>query len=351
MLLYLHIPFCDSKCHYCAFNSYTSLHDRRNAYMQALFAQLRHDIGAEEIKPGEIETVFVGGGTPSTVAATGYEAIFAYLQPYLREGAEITFEANPNSATKAWLEVIKNLGATRISFGVQSFDDRKLKLLGRAHTRDDALRAVFDAQAAGFGHISIDLIYSTPFDDKVFLQKEFEVIKTLPIDHLSLYSLTIEEATKFAATPELQHERDEIYPFIVAQCEALGLHQYEVSNFGRYRSRHNVGYWEYKPYLGIGAGAVGCVENRRTYPHNAIDAYIKDPLYKSYETLSEADVKTEKILLGLRYFGGFSPKLLEHKEKAKLEVLLKEGTVRIEKGHVVCKNLFLADEIALFLTT
>ena len=349
MLLYLHIPFCDSKCHYCAFNSYVTGHEKKAAYMDALFTQLEHDLAFYRVSQGEIETLFVGGGTPSTIPASLYQKVFDRLKDYLKKNAEITFEANPNSATKEWLEGIAALGANRVSFGVQSFDDAKLKLLGRAHNAADALRAVRDAAEAGFEHISIDLIYSTPFDDIPFLEKEFAVIKTLPVDHISLYSLTIEEETKFASTPEMSRERDEVYEYLAAQCEAIGLPQYEVANFGRYRSRHNTGYWEYKPYLGIGAGAVGRVGNERTYPHRGIDTYIADPLFKEKEVLSETDIKTEKILLGLRYKGGVDTSLLTGKEMDKVRELEAGGKLRIEESRVINPNLFLADEIALYL--
>lgn len=350
MLLYLHIPFCDSKCHYCAFNSYVQLHDRKTAYMQALLEQLKHDIRHYGIKPGDVSTLFVGGGTPSTVPAEMYAPLFSFLKTYLQTGAEITFEANPNSATRAWLEGIRQLGATRVSFGVQSFDDRKLKLLGRAHNADDALRAVADAAAVGFEHISIDLIYSTPFDDIPFLDREFEIIRTLPVDHLSLYSLTIEEETKFAATPEVSRERDEVYEYIVKKCDAINLPQYEVANFGSYRSRHNMGYWEYREYLGVGAGAVGRIQTERTSPHKNLDAYIADPLFKSGEMLTPEDIKTEKILLGLRYVGGFDTALLNEKESSRLRELEEAGKVRVENGRVHNRFLFLADEITLYIT-
>lgn len=350
MLLYLHIPFCDSKCHYCAFNSYTTGHERKRAYMQALLLQLRHDVAEACLERESIETLFVGGGTPSTVEAALYAPVFAFLAPYLQPDAEITFEANPNSATQAWLEGIRELGANRVSFGVQSFDDAKLKFLGRAHTAADALRAVSDAKAAGFSHISVDLIYSTPFDDDAFLDREFATLRTLRVDHLSLYSLTIEEATKFAATPEAKEERDEVYETIAARCEALGLPQYEVANFGSYRSRHNMGYWRYQPYLGIGAGAVGRTGNRRTYPHKSIDAYLADPLFKEIETLSSEEIKTEKILLGLRFAEGFDTALLTPQELARAQELHREGKVCIANGRLLNPNLFLADEIALYIT-
>lgn len=350
MLLYLHIPFCDSKCHYCAFNSYVTGHEKKHAYMDAVLTQLEHDLRFYGVKPGGIETFFIGGGTPSTIPAPLYAPLFSLLERYLQKGAEITFEANPNSATREWLEGIKALGATRVSFGVQSFDDAKLKLLGRAHSAKEALRAVKEAAEVGFEHISIDLIYSTPFDDIPFLEKEFAVIKTLPVDHISLYSLTIEAETKFSATPEVSRERDEVYTWLVNACEAIGLSQYEVANFGRYRSRHNMGYWEYHPYLGIGAGAVGRMGKERTYPHRDIDAYIRDPLFKEKESLSPEDIKTEKILLGLRYAGGFELSLLSATEQKRVKELEAEGKVRIEKGRVLNSNLFLADGIALYIS-
>ena len=134
MLLYVHIPFCDSKCHYCAFNSYTTHKHLKSAYMQALLTQLDHELKTHALPFASIETLYLGGGTPSTLPPEAYETLFERLRPYLKEDAEITAEANPNSATFPWLHGMRALGVNRISLGVQSFDDAKLRLLGRAHS-------------------------------------------------------------------------------------------------------------------------------------------------------------------------------------------------------------------------
>ena len=145
MLLYLHIPFCDSKCSYCAFNSYVDKFYLKESYMQALFVQLKHELKRFDAKPNSIETLFIGGGTPSTVAPKLYKDIFTLLASYLKPKSEITSEANPNSATYEWLDGMYKLGVNRISFGVQSFDAQKLKTLNRAHTPQMAKDALLNA--------------------------------------------------------------------------------------------------------------------------------------------------------------------------------------------------------------
>ncbi|MGK0255825.1 MAG: oxygen-independent coproporphyrinogen-3 oxidase, partial [Arcobacteraceae bacterium] len=156
MLLYIHIPFCDSKCFYCAFNSYTSLHSLRADYMKALIIQLKNGLEKCDKK---IETIFIGGGTPSTIEAKEYKKLLAVANPYLIQNCEITIEANPNSANKEWLEDIYNAGINRVSFGTQTFDDEKLKFLGRNHTKEEAIAAINNAKNAGFENINCDIIY------------------------------------------------------------------------------------------------------------------------------------------------------------------------------------------------
>ena len=155
--LYIHIPFCDSKCSYCAFNSYVDKFHLKEQYMSALKTQLIHELERFGAKEKSIETVFLGGGTPSTVSPQLYKPIFDYIHPYLKDDIEITSEANPNSATLEWLSGMKELGVNRISFGVQSFDSTKLKLLNRAHTPDQAKNAVLNAAKIGYENISLDL--------------------------------------------------------------------------------------------------------------------------------------------------------------------------------------------------
>ncbi len=348
-LLYLHIPFCDSKCHYCSFNSYVDRFELRDSYMKALAKQLRHDLERLEGGEGSIETLFIGGGTPSTIEPALYEPIFSVLKPWLAENAEITTEANPNSATASWLRGMRALGVNRISFGVQSFFDDKLKLLGRAHRADDAVEAVLNAAKEGFEHISIDLIYATCLDTPGRIEKEIAQALSLPIDHLSAYELTIEEGTPFQKSPEVRRESLEQAHILRDTLVSHGWRHYEISNFGLDICRHNYGYWEYKPYLGVGCGAVGRIGDERLYPHTDPKRYIDDPFFKRVERLRPEEMHEEKIFLGLRSSVGIDAKMLTEAEKARCELLVKEEKVTFRDGRYFNNDYLLSDEIALFI--
>ena len=350
MLLYIHIPFCDSKCFYCAFNSYTHLHNLKNDYMQALKEQLTYQLKLHN-KP--IETVFIGGGTPSTIEASEYQEIFQIITPYIIQNCEITIEANPNSATFDWLQKIYNIGINRISFGVQSFDDEKLQFLGRNHNKTQAIEAIKNAKKVGFEHINCDIIYDTKLDSQQLLQSDLEIIKNLPIDHISAYSLTIEEGTKFFNKSNVQVEDIDLAHYLFEELYNLGFTQYEISNFAlneEARSKHNLGYWQYKEYLGIGSGAVGCIDNKRFYNFKDVVQYITNPLeYEDVENLSNEDVIVEKTLLGFRSVVGVNKELFTEIQKNKLNDLI-NGEKLIQKGDKVYSNNFmLADELALYL--
>ncbi len=348
-LLYLHIPFCDSKCHYCSFNSYVDMFHLKESYMKAALLQLEADLQRFDIKKGSIETLFIGGGTPSTIEPALYGPIFEKVQDYLREGAEITTEANPNSAKKGWLEGMKRAGVNRVSFGVQSFFDDKLKLLGRAHDTIDAFRAIEEAKKAGFERVSVDLIYATMLDTPVRVEEEVKKACELEIEHLSAYELTIEEGTPFQKRPEVRVESLQQAKIVKEVAKEYGLMQYEISNFGLARCRHNLGYWEYKPYLGLGSGAVGRVSNMRYYPSSDLKSYIENPLFKSYEELSDEEIKEEKIFLGLRSCVGVDETILDKKMAQRAKLLLKEGKLLYGEDRYFNEDYLLSDEIALFI--
>ncbi|WP_456433532.1 radical SAM family heme chaperone HemW [Nitratifractor sp.] len=348
MLLYLHIPFCDSKCHYCAFHSYTDRIDRRGAYMEAVRRQLLWDLERFGVDEGEIETVFVGGGTPSTVEAERYGAFFETLSPFLAPDAEITVEANPNSATPEWLRGMRALGANRLSLGVQSFDDGKLRYLGRAHDGQTALHALEAAREAGFGRISLDLIYNCAPDTPELLERDIALALQSGVEHLSAYELTIESGTAFASRPEAA-KPDEKSARLVSETIRRGeLEPYEVSNFGT-PCRHNLGYWEGKEYLGIGAGAVGFVGKQRYYPVAAIEHYLADPTRRRIEALDAEALRTERIFLGLRSIVGVDPNALSSKQRERARILVDEGKLIKRDGRLYNDDFFLADELALFI--
>lgn len=351
MLLYIHIPFCDSKCSYCAFNSYVDKFHLKREYMSALKKQLEYELKRFNTTNDSIETVFIGGGTPSTVSPELYEPIFELLEPYLKKDIEITSEANPNSATYEWLEGMYKLGINRISFGVQSFDAQKLKVLNRAHTPDMAKEALLNAQKIGFKNLSLDLIYATLGDTKELIQNDIETAFTLPINHLSAYALTIEEGTAFENKPHMSLEHLELTEWIFETIEKNGLPQYEISNFGKYQSSHNKGYWLYKDYIGAGAGAVGKLNNQRFYPNPIIEEYIENPTTMKSEDLSDEDIHTEKILLGLRSVIGIRESLLSKEELQRAQLLVDEKKLEFKNATFYNNEYLLADEIALFLTS
>lgn len=350
MLLYIHIPFCDSKCFYCAFNSYTSLHSLRDDYMNALKLQLTDGLLKNNKK---IETIFIGGGTPSTIKAHKYKEIMNIVKPYLVENCEITIEANPNSASKEWLEEIYKVGINRVSFGVQSFDDKKLKFLGRNHNHNQAIEAINNAKEVGFENINCDIIYDTELDTKELLENDIRIIKNLPINHISAYSLIIEEGTKFFEKKNVQVENEELARFLFDEFKKLGFDQYEISNFAmgeKAQSKHNLGYWQYKEYLGVGSGAVGCINNERLYTQKDVHKYIENPLEcVEVETLSEDDILTEKVLLGFRSIVGVDINMFKEVVQKKVNMLVDEKKVDKVNNIIYAKDFMLADELSLFL--
>ncbi len=348
MLLYIHIPFCDSKCSYCAFNSYVDKFSHRKAYMEALSVQLASELKRFDVSAtNRIETVFIGGGTPSTVEPSLYKSLFEMIKPYLTPDCEITSEANPNSATYDWIKGMFELGVNRLSFGVQSFDDTKLKTLGRAHNTRHALEAIHNAHAIGFEHLSLDLIYGVRGDSKALLQSDINRAFELPIDHISLYALTIEEETAFEKTPEMASEELELTEWLFNEIKIRGFDHYEISNFGRYRSRHNLGYWEHKNYIGVGAGAVGFLDNRRFYPSTNVEHYIADPNAITTEKIDSAALLSEKLFLGFRSCIGVDERILNEKQKTIAAMLHQEGVLEYRENRYFNPNFLVADEIAL----
>lgn len=349
MLVYIHIPYCDSKCHYCSFNTYVDKFDTRQAYMKALKEQLAFELERFHAHKESIETLFIGGGTPSTVAPELYAPIFSLLQPYLQKNAEITTEANPNSATRSWLKGMQELGVNRVSFGVQSFNADKLKNLNRAHDPRQAKEAILNAQTLGFEHISLDLIYNYEGDTKELILDDIQTAFSLPIDHISAYELTIEDGTRFALTPEVRQEDENLAFYVHEEIEKRGFRAYEISNYGSYQSRHNKGYWELKDYIGAGAGAVGFLKDTRYYPQTNIEAYIQDPLQINEESLTKEELLTERIFLGLRSNTGINRSLLTDKMQEKADFLCMEKKLQCNTGHYYNNNFFLTDELALYI--
>jgi oxygen-independent coproporphyrinogen-3 oxidase len=236
---------------------------------------------------------------------------------------------------------------------VQSFNNEKLEFLGRNHNKNQAIEAIKQARDAGFKNINCDIIYDTALDTKELLQNDLKIIKELPVNHVSAYSLTIEEGTKFFNKSSVRLENIEHGRFLFNEHEKLGFKQYEISNFAKTndaRSRHNLGYWEYKEYLGTGSGAVGCINSQRVYNEKDVIKYIEDPLkYEEIETLSKDDILIEKILLGFRSVVGVDKNILNEKQYEKLQDLIEAEKVIKKNGRIYSSDFLLADELALYI--
>ncbi|GHS87060.1 coproporphyrinogen III oxidase [Campylobacterota bacterium] len=366
-MIYAHIPFCESKCPYCSFNSFALALADFGAYFRALIAQFHRD-RADWLAAGreDFGTLYIGGGTPSIVGAGYYEPFFAAVSPFLERGAEITIEANPNSLTIEWARAMRGFGVNRLSIGVQSFDDRKLAVLGRAHSGAQAKAALRNAAAAGFEQICVDLIYGVLGDDFGLLTRDLAAARENGANHISAYSLTIEEGAaidKNLSVEDCDLER------AFSEAIAAEFPRYEVSNYGKRRSRHNLGYWRGDDYLGLGAGAVGTISvgvggvggvggaelggviggRVRYEPPKSIAKYLENPLARSTIAIGKAEYDSERLMLGLRFDEGFSRSILNAKQQKRADILIQEGKLTTNSDRLFNCDLWLADEIWLFL--
>lgn len=277
--LYVHIPFCRSKCSYCDFNSYAGLESLIEPYVGALLAEMA--LWREATQHMSVTTVFLGGGTPSLLPLAEVERIMAALRQRFRlaDGAEVSFEANPGTVDRPYLQRLRSLGVNRLSLGVQSFHDDELATLGRIHTAAEAREAFDTARQAGFDNVNLDLIYGLPHQTMAAWQDTVREAVALRPDHLSLYALTVEEGTPLAddvargrlPPPDADLAAD-MYLWAEDALAATGYQHYEISNWalpGR-PCRHNLAYWLNEPYLGLGAGAHSCFGGFRF-------ANVKDP--------------------------------------------------------------------------
>lgn len=351
MQIYIHIPFCESKCPYCAFGSFANKSNLIQPYFVALKNDILHNFINLDLKDKQISSIFIGGGTPSCVETKFYAPIFEILSPFLDKSAEITTEANPNSANLKWLSQMRKFGVNRISFGAQSFDEKKLKFLGRIHDKKAIFQAVLDAKTAGFSNINIDLIYGSKFDNKKLLLSECENIAKLGIEHISAYALSIENNTKFALKPHYAKQSPNLAKFLFKNLSNLGFLQYEISNFAKNNKicKHNLGYWQKNDYLGFGAYSVGSVGNARFSALN-LKQYLSNPLFRNIENLSSNQIKMEKIFLGLRSNVGVELEIFNKFELEKIQILKNAKKIYIKNDKIFNKNFLLADEICLYLT-
>ena len=320
--LYIHIPFCKSKCVYCDFYSLPSREDRMDAYTDALCAHLTET--APFAAGHAVDTVYFGGGTPSYLGEKRLVKILKVIQKKYRvtRDAEITLEANPDSAGD-WkaLKALRKAGFNRISLGMQSACDEELREIGRVHTMDQVRRAVDAVRRAGFSNLSLDLIYGLPHQTMDRWRSNLESAAGLSPEHLSCYGLKVEEGTPlFRRRNEAElpgdEEQADMYLYTVERLGQLGYQQYEISNFARpgFSSRHNRRYWALQEYLGFGPGAHSDFGGVRYGYARDLETYLRstgEPPLSERQVLSRRDRAGEYLMLGLRTADGISPRVLQ----------------------------------------
>lgn len=317
--LYIHIPWCTRKCPYCDFNSHAVKNGiPEQAYIETLLEDLRGELQALGKQKPIIETIFIGGGTPSLLSEKALNALFTGLanQVELSPCCEITLEANPGSIESAKFRGFRQLGINRLSIGIQSFNDAHLQALGRIHSADEARQAVAIAQQAHFDNLNLDLMFGLPGQTEAEMLKDVETAIALQPTHISFYQLTLEPNTYFHKFPPPLPEEDDIYK-AQKRCQDLlaihGYQQYEISAYARegFECRHNRNYWQFGDYLGIGAGAHGKLSlnlpNKiiRTVKPKSPEVYMGLSHYCESAPIDPQQLPLEFVMNHLRLKSGF----------------------------------------------
>lgn len=364
-MIYIHIPFCKSRCLYCDFFSTTS-EGLMGAYVDALLEEIGHRCG--ELSRARANTLYIGGGTPSRLATAQLQRIFNRLQEVvpLEEGAEVTLECNPDDVCQEWLDDLGMTPVNRISMGVQTLDDGLLRTLGRRHTARQARAAVDMLRGAGYTNLSLDLMYGLPGQTMEMWAKDVRELVAMRVPHLSAYSLQWEEGTALygmKARGEVAEADEELsldmYRFLCDATAMAGMEHYEISNFAipGMRARHNSGYWRNEAYVGLGPGAHS-YDGKRCRSCNPPDlrSYISSggmPV-PEMERLDEKEWYEEQILKGLRTKEGVQLASLPHTyadyamKMARPHVkagrmLLEDGVLRLTEDGIFVSNDIMSD--------
>ncbi|HEN2407142.1 TPA: oxygen-independent coproporphyrinogen III oxidase [Streptococcus agalactiae] len=362
---YVHIPFCTQICYYCDFSKVFIKNQPVDAYLQALIREFRsYDIT-------ELRTLYIGGGTPTSISAVQLDYLLTELIRDLNLNTleEFTIEANPGDLTVDKIEVLQKSAVNRVSLGVQTFNDKHLKRIGRSHNEAQIYSTIDALKTAGFQNISIDLIYALPGQTMDDVRSNVAKALSLNIPHLSLYSLILEHHTVFMnkmrrgklhlPTEDLEAE---MFEYIISEMERNGFEHYEISNFTKpgFESRHNLMYWDNVEYYGVGAGASGYLDGIRYRNRGPIQHYLKGVsegnARLSEEVLSKNEMMEEELFLGLRKKEGVSIGKFEQKFGTSFEKrygqivqeLQSDGLLKENNGFIQMtkKGLFLGDTVA-----
>jgi oxygen-independent coproporphyrinogen-3 oxidase len=365
--IYIHIPFCRKRCHYCDFYKTTDF-GQKFRLVKGMITEL--ETRAPEISTEEITTVYLGGGTPSVLQVTELDDLLKTIRNNypLAVNAEITIEANPDDITETKLSALRKTGYNRISIGIQSFEESDLKLMNRRHDGEQAVQAVEIAKKAGYENISIDLIYGLPNQNQEEWERNVQKAVDLDIQHISAYHLTYHEGTVFYDQLKKGHLKelpDEIslqqFEILIKRLKQAGFEHYEISNFCKpgFYSQHNSSYWKGKKYLGIGPSAHSYDLVSRRWNVSSVSKYLhrieNSEQYFETEILSEQDRYNDYIITGLRTIWGiseifiqheFNPQYQNHFQKIMQKYLESQHIVQHpEKITLSLEGLFISDQI------
>jgi len=368
--LYLHFPYCISKCPYCDFNSYQLKEDNQiSSYISALYQEIA--AYSQKLKKSNIKTIYLGGGTPTILSGTQIFNILEFCKEnfMVDKDAEITIEANPGTVDSEKIKLLIDSGINRLSLGAQSFNNRFLKKLGRIHNTQEIIDSYYLAREAGFKNINIDIMFALPDQTTEDLQVTLKKAVSLKSDHLSLYNLTIKPGTEYYKEYKrgklklpTEDEEYDMFNWAINYLEENGFENYEIANFARphNRSKHNLIYWQNKPYLGVGAGAYSFIRGYRYMNYEEPARYIKEvtsgksPIDNG-EKLSLRKRMIETIILGLRTKDGVIYKKFKTRFKIDLnntfhkqiKKLVNLGLLQRDDNRIKLtrKGIFLADTV------
>ena len=357
MGLYVHIPFCKQKCMYCDFPAYQNLQDYYETYVYALVQEIDLWVSEHaESKERSIDTIYFGGGTPTELSIQQLQMIIDKIKSTftITDDCHMTIESNPGEVDLQYLTKLVKLGFNRISFGVQTFDDKALTMLHRSHNGEKAKQAIYDAKEAGFTDINIDLIYGLPQQSLEDIKRNLEIVKDLPINHISTYGLQVEVGTylyhlvqKNLISIPSESIDESMYDTMMEGLKKLGFERYEISNFAKDNSysRHNLKYWHYVDYLGFGAGAHSFYDgirrsnNRNVMPYiQSVDRYTMPTIDTEMITVERA--QEDFCFLALRTKWGLDEKKFDDRFGVSvhnlfgniLEDLVTKGLLKYQNG-------------------
>lgn len=370
--LYVHIPWCVRKCPYCDFNSHaapTQLPE--NAYVDALLRDLQLELEHTAVRP--LSSIFIGGGTPSLFSATAFARLLAGIQDILpwQDAIEITLEANPGTFEQAKFAAYRQLGINRLSIGIQSFNDQHLTQLGRVHNANEAQQAVAIAQQAGFTNINLDLMHGLPEQNLTQALADLTCAIELQPNHISWYQLTIEPNTVFWSQPPVLPEDDNLWDIQQAGQELLaaqGFIQYEISAYAKpdKQAQHNLNYWQFGDYIGIGAGAHGKISSLdgrilRYWKTRQPNDYLNNQSRAGEQLLNNSELPFEFLMNALRLSKGVPSQLFSQRTGLPLTLLQESWQTAQNKGLMLANPqrlatteqgaLFLNDLLQIFLTS